>query len=72
MGKFLAYFRARVLLANMSKKGNDFTVILRIAKQRNIYRTVYYYTTEMPHSENIAKLAISSSIMVRVCYELFN
>ena len=27
MGKFLAYFRARVLLANMSKKGNDFTVI---------------------------------------------
>ena len=39
MGKFLAYFRARVLLANMSKKGNDFTVIPRIAKQRNMYRT---------------------------------
>ena len=39
MGKFLGYFCARVLLANMSKKGNDFTVIQRIAKQRNIYRT---------------------------------
>ena len=59
MGKFLAYFRARVLLANMSKKGNDFTVIPRIAKRRRT-PTVYYYTTEMPHSENIAKLAISS------------
>ena len=41
-GKFLAYFRARVLLANMSKKGNDFTVIPRIAKQRNMYRTYTY------------------------------
>ena len=39
---FLAYFRARVLLANMSKKGNDFTVIPRIAKQRNMYRTYTY------------------------------
>jgi len=38
----LAYFRARVLLANMSKKGNDFTVIPRIAKQRNMYRTYTY------------------------------
>ena len=36
------YFRARVLLANMSKKGNDFTVIPRIAKQRNMYRTYTY------------------------------
>ena len=42
MGKYLAYFRARVLLANMSKKGNDFTVIPRIAKQRNMYRTYTY------------------------------
>ena len=61
MGKFLAYFRARVLLANMSKKGNDFTVIPRnseICIGRTT--TVYYYTTEMPHSENIAKLVISS------------
>ena len=63
MGNFLAYFRARVLYANMSKKGKDFTVI---GEKRNseicIGRTptVYYYTTEMPHSENIAKLAITS------------
>ena len=42
MGKFLAYFRARVLLANMSKKGNDFTVVPRIAKRRNMYRTYTY------------------------------
>ena len=42
MGKFLAYFRARVLLANMSKKGNNLTVIPRIAKQRNMYRTYTY------------------------------
>ena len=42
MVKFLAYFRARVLSANMSKKGNDFTVIPRIAKQRNMYRTYTY------------------------------
>ena len=41
-GKNLAYFRARVLLANMSKTGNDFTVIPRIAKQRNMYRTYTY------------------------------
>ena len=27
MGKSLGYLRARVLLANMSKKGNDFKVI---------------------------------------------
>ena len=61
MGKILAYFRARVLLANMSKKGNDFTVIPRNS-ELCIGRTptAYYYTTEMPHSENIAKLAISS------------
>ena len=26
----------------MSKKGNDFTVIPRIAKQRNMYRTYTY------------------------------
>ena len=32
------YFR----VANMSKKGNDFTVIPRIAKQRNMYRTYTY------------------------------
>ena len=42
VGKFLAYFRARVLLTNMSKKGNDLTVIPRIAKQRNMYRTYTY------------------------------
>ena len=40
--KILGYFRARVHLANMSKKGNDFTVIPRIAKQRNMYRTYTY------------------------------
>ena len=64
MGNFLGYFRACVLLANMSKKGNNFTVIPRIAKQRNMYRTYTYgilvYEAEMPPSENIAKLAISS------------
>ena len=38
----LAYFRAGVILANMSKKGKDFTVIRRIAKQRNMYRTFTY------------------------------
>ena len=42
MGKILGYFRARVLLANMSKKGNDFTVSHCIAKQRNMYRTYTY------------------------------
>ena len=30
------------ILANMSKKGNDFTVIPPIAKQRNMYRTYTY------------------------------
>ena len=63
MGKFLAYFRARVLLANMSKKGNDFTVILRWRNSEICIGrtpTANYYTTEMPHSENIVKLAISS------------
>ena len=38
----LGYFRARVHLAHMSKKGNHFTVIPRIAKQRNMYRTYTY------------------------------
>ena len=61
MGKFLEYFRARVLLANMSKKGNDFTVIQGLCLLHldvHIYTIVY--AAEMPHAENIVILAISS------------
>ena len=70
MGKFLAYFRARVLLANMSKKGNDFTVIPRIAKQRNMYR--HSARATIPSSGWIAtRLCVAGSLGRRMMYRTY-
>ena len=66
MGKFLGYFRARVLLADMSKKGERLygnslnSETAKYVKDVHLRYTILVYAAEMPHSENIAKLAISS------------
>ena len=70
MGNFLAYFRARVLLGNMSKKGNDYTVIPRIAKQRNMYRSQLLHDnihTVFKNTQIALKLKMSSSTTFTLC-----